>query len=197
MAFQPPPGSRATVVPLRTVAQTEQQVMRDFVTDHADKLRFDHTRGKWFVWTDHYWQEDDRKRAFYWALEHCHSLGVKKAERIGFANAVEVAARAMPPLAIAARDWNPNPTLVACPDGVINLETGVIRGGRPDDMIDRTLTVAPDTNCPGDVWFDFLQTVFPQDGVVDFLMRWCGYSLSGLTAEQKFIFLHGTGANGL
>lgn len=175
-------------------SNTEQAVMRMFVADHADKLRFDHTRGRWFVWKEHYWQEDDRKRAFYWALEHCH--GVKKTERIGFASAIETAARAMPPLATAASSWNTNPTLIACPSGVIDLETGAMRDGKPEDMINRCLSVTPDAACPGDIWFDFLATVFPQDGVVDFLMRWCGYSLSGLISEQKFLFLHGTGANG-
>lgn len=191
-------GVAPFVLPPRSAppSTTEQAVMRMFVLDHADRLRFDHTRGKWFVWAGHHWAEDDRKRAFYWALEHCHGLGVKKAERIGFSNAVEVAARAMPPLAISAADWNPVPTLVACPSGVIDLETGALRPGRPEDMIDRALTVTPDAGCPGDVWFDFLPTVFPQPGLQDFLMRWGGYSLSGLTSEQKFVFLHGTGANG-
>lgn len=197
MGITPPPGSRIkNIVPIRQPNITEQSVMRAFVLDHEDTLRFDHTRGKWFVWDRHYWREDDRKRAFYWALEHCHSLGVKKAERIGFSNAVETAARAMPPLAIAASDWNPVPTLIACPSGVIDLETGAIRDGKPEDMIDRCLAVVPDASCPGDVWFAFLAQVFPQGGVIDFLHRWGGYSLSGLTSEQKFIFLHGTGANG-
>lgn len=200
MALTPPPGARAgNVTPLRQPRQpaiTEQSVMRDFVTEHADTLRFDHTRGKWFVWAEHHWQEDNRKRAFYWALEHCHSLGVRKAERIGFANAIEVAARAMPPLATAAEFWNPDPVLIACPSGVINLETGVMRDGRPEDMIDRSLSVTPDDSLPADTFFGFMAQVFPQDGMVDFLMRWGGYSLCGLTTEQKFVFLHGTGANG-
>lgn len=188
-------------IPFRTApaphpAITEQSVMRAFVADHAEQLRFDHTRGRWFVWTAHHWQEDNRKRAFYWALEHCHALGVRKAERIGFANAVETAARAMPPLATAAEYWNPDPTLVACPTGVIDLATGALRAGQPSDMIDRALTVSPDARADGTVWFDFLATVFPQPGMIDFLMRWGGYSLSGLTSEQRFVFLHGTGANG-
>lgn len=176
---------------------TEQSVARDFVSSHGHILRFDHERGRWLLWDDHFWKLDRRKRAFFWTLEHCHALGIKKTERAGFANAVETIARAMPPIATCADDWNANPEHVATPGGVIDLATGAMRNGKPEDMIDRALAVTPDGHDRPDLWFQFLNRMFNGNGeLIDFLQRWGGYCLSGYITEHKFIFLHGTGANG-
>lgn len=183
--------------PLAGKNVTEQRVMRDFATEHEDKLRYDHDRGQWLIWEDHHWHPDRRRKAFWWTLEYCYKLGTKRAERIGFATAVENGSRTIPPIATNAGDWNPSTTLVACPTGVIDLETGSLRPGKPEDMIDRALTVSPDNDAFSQPWHDFLLTMFDGDvAMVDFLQRWCGYCLSGDITENKFVFLHGTGANG-
>lgn len=52
----------------------------------------------------------------------------------------------------------------------------------------------PAARCPG--FIAFLDRVQPNREMQRFLQRWFGYSLTGLTAEQKFAFLYGTGANG-
>lgn len=194
MAVSPIPFRTA---PARQPALTEQGVMRDFASQHETRLRYDHDRGRWLVWDQHFWRPDRRKKAFWDTLEHCHALGMKKAESASFANAVEGMARAHSALSTAAHDWNPNPTLVACPDGVIDLETGDIRPGQASDMIDRCLAVSPDNSPFSQPWYDFLMTMFAGDVAMhDFLQRWCGYCLSGIISEHKFLFLHGTGANG-
>lgn len=187
----------ATVVPLVTPSSTEQGVAREFARIHEAKLRFDHTRGRWLVWEGHSWLGDEDRRAFFWTLEHCYRLGLKKAERGGFASAVETIARALPPLSTSTGKWNPHSNLVACPDGVIELETGTLRPGRAEDMIDRRLGVSPAGTVFSQPWYDFLMTMFAGNtDLIDFLQRWCGYCLSGDISEHRFIFLHGTGANG-
>lgn len=42
----------------------------------------------------------------------------------------------------------------------------------------------------------FLERVQPNPNMRAFLQRWFGLSLTGLTGEQKMVFLHGIGANG-
>lgn len=192
-------GGLPHVVPISTVlpiSSTEQAVMRAWVDNNADRVRYDHSRGKWLIWDQHFWRLDQRKRAFWSAIEFCHRLNKSKAERAAFANAVELLARAHPAVATMSKDWNPDPTLVACPTGVIELATGRLRPGHPSDMIDRSLSVSPDNGMDAPVLFDFLQQMWPQDGVIDCLQRWFGYCLSGLISEHKFLFMHGTGANG-
>jgi P4 family phage/plasmid primase-like protien len=44
---------------------------------------------------------------------------------------------------------------------------------------------------------DFLKEIFNNDDeLIDWLQRWCGYVLTGLTVEQIFLFFFGLGANG-
>lgn len=42
----------------------------------------------------------------------------------------------------------------------------------------------------------FLRTILPDPEIREFLKRWFGYSITGLTTEQKLAFLYGSGRNG-
>lgn len=42
----------------------------------------------------------------------------------------------------------------------------------------------------------FLRRIIPNEAVRAFLQRWFGYCLTGLTTEQKLVFLYGVGSNG-
>ena len=52
----------------------------------------------------------------------------------------------------------------------------------------------PKAACPQ--FLAFLERIQPAAEMRRFLQRWLGYSLSGLTSEQKFAFFYGAGANG-
>lgn len=52
----------------------------------------------------------------------------------------------------------------------------------------------PAAACP--VFFAFLEAVQPDPEIRDFLQRWFGYCVTGLTVEQKLAFFHGGGRNG-
>lgn len=52
----------------------------------------------------------------------------------------------------------------------------------------------PGAACP--TWVSFLARVLPDPEVRSFIKRWFGYSLTGLTSEQKLVFLYGGGRNG-
>jgi phage/plasmid-associated DNA primase len=79
-----------------------------------------------------------------------------------------------------------------------------IRDPRPEDYITKQTAVdAAESGVPCTEWQNFLETTFPlrdQSGpdfeLIGFLQRWAGYCLTGLTTEQKFLFLYGTGRNG-
>jgi putative DNA primase/helicase len=193
-------GGGPAPAPLRTVrspAVTEQSAMREFVDLHKDQLRYHHDHGVWFIWNRHSWQADGRKRAFFWALNHCHGLPTKATQRVRFASAVEQAARVMVEVATQAADWNPDPLLLGTPDGVVDLRSGSMRDGKPEDMITRTTSVSPADACNCPLWFAFLDRMFAGNGeVIDYLQRWCGYCLCGWVRNHVFLLLHGTGANG-
>jgi putative DNA primase/helicase len=65
-----------------------------------------------------------------------------------------------------------------------------------DQWLTKLMPVTPDpaATCPR---FDaFLRQIQPVAEMRGFLQRWFGYSMTGLTAEQKFAFFYGSGANG-
>ncbi|PJE27139.1 hypothetical protein PSM7751_03705 [Pseudooceanicola marinus] len=67
---------------------------------------------------------------------------------------------------------------------------------RREHMISKIMPVDfdPDAECP--LFKDFVERIQPDQDRRDFLRRWFGYSLTGLTGEQKLVFAHGSGRNG-
>ncbi len=102
-------------------------------------------------------------------------------------------------LATSGNEWDRNPLLLPCLNGVLDLDTGDFRNGRPDDMI---LTHCPtewrgeNERCP--VFERFMTEIMDNDtDLVAFLQRLLGYCLSGLVSELIFPIFYGeSGRNG-
>jgi putative DNA primase/helicase len=101
-------------------------------------------------------------------------------------------------LGISGDEWDKDPLLLGCSNGVIELKTGLFRPGRPEDYIK---TIAPtewkgiDNQAPA--WERFLSEIF--DGnmeLVAYIQRLSGYSITGLTVEHILPILWGEGRNG-
>ena len=91
-----------------------------------------------------------------------------------------------------------DPNLVGLPGGeVIDLHNGVRRRVSEEERITVRLGVDPsdEDGEPPLRWLHFLEEVLPPDSI-EWMQRWLGYCLTGSTAEQKFLFLYGEGANG-
>lgn len=121
----------------------------------------------------------------------------KKLRRLNRCNSVLTLAQEL--IGINGDEWDRDPWLLAVPNGVVDLRTGQLRNGKPDDYI---RTVAPtvwegiDTPCPR--WERFVSEVMSneQDRVA-FLQRLMGYSLNGTTREHVLAMLVGhKGRNG-
>lgn len=91
-----------------------------------------------------------------------------------------------------------NPWLLACRDGVIDLETGKHRDGRLDDYITKASPVewsGYDAKAPG--WKAWLKEVFEENqDRIDFLQRLLGYAITGLNQEHIISVFYGDGRNG-
>jgi len=102
------------------------------------------------------------------------------------------------PLAITGEKLDSNPWLLACANGVIDLRTGELRDGRPEDFLTRASPVewkGIDAPCP--VWERTLDEIFGGDQtLVQFLNRALGYGCTGLSTEPAIFVLHGRGRNG-
>jgi P4 family phage/plasmid primase-like protien len=81
---------------------------------------------------------------------------------------------------------------------VIDLRTGKARPALQSDFITKSLSIDRVGDSAKAIrWQSFLTQIFGDDvELIDWLKRWCGYLLTGSTAEQIFIFCFGLGANG-
>jgi len=178
----------------------------------GDRVRYDHGRGRWLIWAGHRWQPDedgtierlwletlaDRYRLALHADDRQHALA--EVQTAGATNAAVTAglelASIMLPIATRADAWDPDPHLLCCNNGVVELRTGELRDGRPEDMISRSTLVNfdPAAKCPR---FDrFLREVFADDQeLVDWFELLIGAALVGKSEELLAVW-HGKGNNG-
>ena len=95
--------------------------------------------------------------------------------------------------------WDADPDIAGLATGdVLDLKSGATRPGSRHDRITNRLGTVPKTGTP-QRWLQFLVESLPEDAPVEninFLKRWCGYTLTGHNAEHKFLLLLGSGGNG-
>ena len=106
-------------------------------------------------------------------------------------------AKCLPSLAADGEHWDQDPWLLGVGNGVLDLRTGILRPGRPEDNVTCFCDVVydPAAVCPR--WLTFLTEVFDGDAdLIGFAWRVTGYALSGITIEQVLFLCHGRGANG-
>ena len=181
----------------------------------GDRLRFDYKRGCWLWWHEHFWYEDGDGGVMRLALAAARSRArcaaaiqdarirnevtrwATLSESQGKLRAALNLARCLGPIADAGRKWNTDPWLLATRNGVVELRTGQLRAGHPDDKLTLCTGASfdPDATCPR--WMQFLEEVFCGDEeMISFIQRAAGYSTTGDISEQCLFLLYGTGANG-
>jgi putative DNA primase/helicase len=65
-----------------------------------------------------------------------------------------------------------------------------------EQYLSKIMPVSFDANATCPAWLRFLEQIMPDQDLRDFLQRWFGYTLTGLTTEQKLAFFFGGGRNG-
>lgn len=102
------------------------------------------------------------------------------------------------PLAIAGDEIDRDPWSLPMANGVVDLRTGEIRPGRPDDWLVKSSPVewqGIDAPCPH--WEHFVTEIMGDDPeMAAFLQRVFGYGVTGLAREHIFLVLFGRGRNG-
>lgn len=82
-------------------------------------------------------------------------------------------------------------------NGTLDLRTGQLRPHSRDDLLTKMAPVNFDPNAAAPLWDKFIKRIFQNDAdLIGFVQRMLGYTLTGATTEQCFMFAHGNGANG-
>ena len=141
---------------------------------------------------------DDAKKA-----EELEKKLLKRVSELQFLhrkkNILYLAVQGSDSLGITGKEWDLNPWLLACKTGVINLKTGEVRPGQPEDYIK---TVVPtewkglDEQAPR--WESFLSEILEEEEeIVAYIHRLFGYSITGVTQDHVIAILWGQhGRNG-
>jgi putative DNA primase/helicase len=175
----------------------------------------DHRRRRDLVWREHRWvpdadaeverlaketirrrqarafteaDADKRKAALKWALQ---SESRQRRE------AMLALARSERPIADAGDAFDRDQWVLSAANGIINLRTGTLRPGHPDDRITMVAAVPYDPAAAAPLWEQTVLDIFNGDvELVAHVQKAFGYSLTGVTTEQCCWVPHGSGANG-
>lgn len=192
-----------------TYPLTEAGDAEFFTACYADQLRFNHRIADWFLFLEHHWVRQNDGQVHRLALDAIRArqrAAVGDRARLRWAAGGEARKRQtnllalaqnMKPLADAGDQWDTDLWLLGVRNGVIDLRTGRLRPGEPDDRITRVSPVAYDPGASTARWSQFILDICNGDtDLAAFLQRSVGYALTGDTSEQCFWILYGTGANG-
>jgi putative DNA primase/helicase len=184
---------------------SEEALALAFASQHGDGARYVAAWNKWIFYDGQRWRVDEKKKV----LTHSRHLiraaaalvnklaEAKRLARYRTNMAVVSLAQADEKIAAGVEQWDADPWLLNTPSGVVDLRTGAMRPHAPEDYMTKITAVAPEIACPTPLWHAFLDKV--TNGDEDFrsyLMRMCGYSLTGITREHALFFLYGPGGNG-
>jgi putative DNA primase/helicase len=214
LPFQPDPG------PITT---TETGAAMLLVQNFHDRLRYTNGRG-WMRWDGARWTPEGgedlarhcaRVIGAYFVLRALDMPSDKSrsrdkmmtvAHRILKANGVDGVlreARSMPPIAAKDSDFDADPWLLNCPNGVVDLRTGKLKPHKEGETAPFTRVTGvnyiepeePEQAAP--LWRKTLHEVFDGDEeIIGFFRRWSGYRLTGIMTEQRYVVAYGSGANG-
>lgn len=186
-----------------------------FAKVNAMDVRYVWAWDTWILFDGTRWKIDNQGRVFqkgiatlrYLATQARLHLQPSDAETISeHALSSESASGIKNMLFLAKTD----PSLAVIPDmldtdqWLLNLQNGTIdlrdNGFRPhsrDDLLTKVAGVAYDAEAACPLWEAFLDRIMDRNrNLIEFLQRFAGYTLSGVSNEQCLILLYGTGANG-
>jgi putative DNA primase/helicase len=211
----------------REVVETsEYSIANRFVGQNKHWIRFTPATGRWHIWSETIWEEDNRRiisneiarflRTF--ALERAKSIeaalddadmntvdvrrrALKKVEKFqtnNFRHAIMQRVACDSRITISPDVWDgpSSQMLLNTPDGTVDLTTGRMRRSIPEDYITRRTRVAPRPMATP-IFDAFITRIMGGNvELIEYIQRVLGYCLTGNTREQSFFFAYGTGANG-
>ena len=186
-----------------------------FADRRGGEVRFDHGRRIWLAWHGHRWRPDrdqEIRRLWLKALgeRYSEALRITDSEMrertiasIMAAGATDDAIAAglritasMKPVATSGDAWDPDPWILGCENGLVDLRTGALQVGRPEDMVSRSTRLDYDARATCPRWDRFLLEVFARDEeLIGWFARLIGASLVG-TSKELLAVHYGTGNNG-
>jgi len=202
-------------------AITELSLAREIAQVHSGQFHFVTETGKWMLLdsSTNVWKEDATGQVNRWALDQIQRrakyaadligqgqykygqeilAGVRKAEKNGFINGTLSLLKSLEGIQVTKSEFDANPYVIGFQGGkCADLQALTIRDIFPTDKVTKLAGAEyhADARCP--LWEKSVMDWACGDReLARFLQVWVGYTLSGLTEQQYFLFLFGGGRNG-
>ncbi|EKD43526.1 MAG: hypothetical protein ACD_72C00242G0004 [uncultured bacterium] len=180
-----------------------------------NKIRFDHRRRRWLIWDTHRWKPDEDGSIYRYAIEAARitfqestkiadlaqrgaiakfAIGSENRQKLDSAISI---AKTLLPITDNGNSWDSDKMLLCCPNGIIDLRSGELRNGKPEDRITMQTKVKYDPNASSPQWEKFINEIFGgNENLIHYVQKALGYSISGDMSEQIVLFCYGIGSNG-
>jgi putative DNA primase/helicase len=187
------------------IDMSEDDIANHFATLYADELRYDHSRGRWFIWCGTHWKADETGEVFDRIRNYCSSKAAgaatpadqRRLTSVKNARSIETFAQVDRRLAVAQDHWDRDHYLMATPGGTVDLATGILRPNDPNDLISKSASIAPANRAHCPTWLRFVdEACAGKQDQIAFLQKMAGYALTGDTREHSLFFVYGPGGNG-
>lgn len=216
--ISPPPADQAEAAP---PAPTPRRPFTDLgnaerlIDRFGDTMRYVVERGEWAIYTGSRWTMDTTGEAKRRAYATVRNMYREAGDDEDYKNRTELAKHALkseaaPRVAalldlacwldgvpVNVRDFDRDPWLLNCTNGVLDLRTATLRPHTAADLLMKQVPVAYDENASCPLWDAFLaQAMEPHPDQIGFLRRAVGYSLTADIREEVFFLMYGAGGNG-
>lgn len=144
-------------------------------------------------------EEIDKDHEDAWKLA-LHKKYQSRADRLrskdGAAKVLHWAPVVDPSMACRESDFDKQHWLLPAKNGIIDLRTGALIYGRPEDLLTRSLDIDYDPKADYTAWQEFITEVSGCPEVAAFIKRTMGYAITGHSYEQFIWVFTGPGRNG-
>jgi len=188
---------------------------RRMVNLHGRDLHYCYAWNKFLVWDGRRWQLNNTGEAERRAKSTVNSIYTEaayatddearkalarhalKSESDTRLKALLSQVQSEPSVPVTPDELDSNTFFLTVRNGTLNLRTGQLLPHRRFDLITKLAPVEFNSNATCPIWETFLKTIMAgKVGLISFLRRAVGYSLTGDTSERAMFIMYGSGANG-
>jgi putative DNA primase/helicase len=179
---------------------TDEGIAKAFAAKHRELCRYDVDRGTWLLFDGVRWAPDALQQVNHLVADTLRDLeraaatsdSDNKRQRLRALffseNRIpQILKASVSYLSTRTSEWDTDTMLLGVPNGVVDLRTGKLRPGRPEDHITMQAAVPfnPDAACP--LWEKTVGEVFAKDPeLVPYIQRAFGYSITGDCRHEVF-----------
>ena len=185
--------------------RSQVRIAERFTVTHGSELRYAHGLG-WLGWDGTRWRGDRDGapiRAVITTLKQAIAQAdtelakdIRKAETAPSLHGILSIATCLHPFTVPAEDLDPDPHLLNCHNGTLDLRTGTLRPHDRADLITKVTGCGYDPDAHGPTFEKFIGEVLPDEQVRGYVQRLLGQALAGKVTEHVLPIFTGVGCNG-